>query len=109
MKEKLEVGQVWIGKTTKVKKQILAIGESAIFFKALNSLNEDVYSKDCFIDDHTLKKPEPKLTKLVAWVSSSSGMVNSICFENDPVFKNNINFIAKPIIIKDGELFVSED
>lgn len=99
---KLEIGQIWIGKTTKAEKQILAIGDSAIFFKALNSLNEDVYSKDCFIDDHTLKKPEQKLKKLVLWVRD--GAFVSIGFDDI----DSGQWKKKPIIIKDGELFVED-
>lgn len=105
MKEvKLEVGQVWIGKFSGAEMEILYVGNSLIigFDKVIKKEFSDSISD--FLKSATLKKPEPKLTKLVGWAHKSNSDDVVISGDND---KDLINIrIKKQIIVKDDQLYV---
>jgi hypothetical protein len=103
MKEKLEVGQVWIANLDKEECIIKCVGNDIVIFE--DGEREVI---DLLHLEYTLKKPEPKLIKLVAWVGKYD-QSDVVISTSDAVDMNEDHRIAKPIIIKDGELFVSED
>ena len=104
MSDKLEVGQVWVHKSCKEEKEILFIGEEKVFYLNKSLKSELILEKNKFMQTHTLKKPEPKLVKLVAFIDKKDG---ELCF----IEKENCESsgkIKKQIIIKDNELFIEE-
>lgn len=105
---KIEVGQVWVGKTTRAEKEILAVGKEKVFFANITKGYESTTPLSGFFSNHTLKKPEPKLTKLVALINKA-GDCHGITNESNNFYEHSAK---KQIIVKelDGELqlFVKE-
>lgn len=106
MKDEIKVGQIWIGEISKEEKEVLFVGKERVMYRVLSNENEGTRTIEDFTEFHTIKKPEPTLKKLVAWVSVENGMVNDISTEDDTVFCNKDRYIKKELIVKDGSLYV---
>lgn len=101
MGEQIEVGQVWVEKQYRERKEILWVGETIIVFKRIDTLTEISMGIDNFKQLHYIEKPEPKLTKLVAryW----NGSFNSIAIDEESSEKE---WTKKEIIIKDNQIWI---
>lgn len=99
MSEQIKVGDVWVGNLTKVEREVFFAGSRYII---TDCPHEDLWEIKGFLDNHTLKKPEPVLKKLAAWAKDSNREL-VIDFE-DAGYGNA--WTKKEIIIKDGALFV---
>lgn len=104
---KLEIGQIWTDRI-RTQRKIEFIGKQNIFYSNTSDNIEASMKIEDFLNTHTLKKPEPKLTKLVAWVEVNNKHI-IILPEISP------NPIAlgmhskKQIIIKGDQLYIVEE
>jgi len=112
MKDQIKVGDEFLlNSDSKITARITAIGESRLLALKMYphmQCHEYDYLIESFLKNYTLKKPEPKLKKLVAWLSVENGVITDISTEDDKVFCNKDRYIKKEIIIKDGDLFVED-
>lgn len=109
MKDQIKVGDVWVDKNdSSIHREILMVTDISVFYRNSKNNHEYAYSFSDFLACNTLKKPEAKLRKLVAWTYEENDEYTRSASINMEDASFSSKWTKKEIIIKDGALYVEE-
>jgi hypothetical protein len=103
MKDEIKIGDIFEDNFDHEEVEIVFKTKDNVIYRVLDGNYERFSKIDAFLKLFSIKKPEPELKKLVAWVNNDG---HFCCMTFDDKYKADSNWTKKEIIIKDGVVYV---